>query len=124
MKLLNKTGIYTILGAALVFVLGGFVFYNFLNNELTIELGEKLYQEKFKIETQLKNFDSLPSLGIQPSDPVEFTKVTANEFKSNYKFVDTLVYSKYEEEYVPSKQIRFYANIFLKSLYRRHSNCF
>ncbi len=117
MKLLNKTGIYTILGSALVFVLGGFIFYNFLNMEINTELAEKLYQEKYKIESQLQKLDSLPALILEPSDPVQFEEVEANEFKTEFKFVDTLIYDKYEDENVPSRQIRFYAKAKAKIYY-------
>lgn len=109
MKLLNKTGIYTIFGAAIVFVLGGFIFYFFINREINIELIEKLYQEKYKIEDQLAKFDSLPQLILQPSDPVEFKEAKAEQYKRGYEYADTLVFNKYEQENVPSRQIRFYA---------------
>lgn len=111
MKLLNKTALYYLIGSAIVFAIGGIVFYFFLINSFEEDVTENLVQERTEIEKQLPILDSIPVNLFKFGDPVLSSEIEPKQFFKENRVSDTTVFDKREQENVLYRQLIFCVNI-------------
>ena len=60
MKLFTRTNLYYIIFSLFAFIVGGLVFYHYLNRIFDDRIEEDLRTEKLLIQHELNHFDSMP----------------------------------------------------------------
>jgi signal transduction histidine kinase len=104
MKLLAKTSLIYLLSTALVFLVGGLIFYYNLRNIVDEEATEHIYSEKLLIEKYVKEHDKIPVTDLMTGDLISFTAVN---IPVNETISDTTLYSEEEGETLPYRCIKF-----------------
>jgi signal transduction histidine kinase len=104
MKLLAKTSLIYLLSTALVFLVGGLIFYYNLRNIVDEEATEHIYSEKLLIEKYIKEHDKIPVTDLMTGDLISFTPVN---IPAKETISDTVLYSDEEGEMLPYRYIKF-----------------
>lgn len=105
MKLLNKYILVFLLTTLLIFLLGGFVFYNQLQNIISEEANEELYLKK---EQFLKSIEKKETLSSVNSENANFSIEPITE-KITETIVDTSIYVEEADEFIPYRKLIFNA---------------
>ncbi|CAN5276231.1 HAMP domain-containing sensor histidine kinase [soil metagenome] len=104
MKLLTKTSLIYILSTALVFLIGGIIFYHNLRNIVDEEATEHIQFEKSTIEAFVKEHNRIPVTEYMNGDYIVF-RTSALPVKEIIN--DTTIYSKNEQEFLPYRSFTF-----------------
>ncbi len=108
MRVLTKTSLYYLLVSALVFLIGGLIFYKILEIEIYDEVDDQLYTDKENILDYIQVNNKLPNVtsGISETILVQEVEVVSPVQDA---ISDTLIYSAYDEELIPYRQLTFTA---------------
>ncbi|WP_071530904.1 hypothetical protein [Pontibacter sp. BAB1700] len=106
MRILTKTSLYYLLVSVIVFLLGGLSFYKILQTEIYDEVDDQLFTDKENIIEYIRRHNELPSVtsGISEAIIVRETSANAGALEA---LSDTLIFSTYDEEYVPFRKLTF-----------------
>lgn len=106
MRILTKTSLYYLLVSVIVFLLGGLSFYKILQTEIYDEVDDQLFTDKENIIEYIRSHDELPNVtsGISEAIIVRETSAHAGALEA---LSDTLIFSTYDEEYVPFRKLTF-----------------
>lgn len=106
MRILTKTSLYYLLVSVIVFLLGGLSFYKILQTEIYDEVDDQLFTDKENIIEYIRRHNELPSVtsGISEAIIVRETSAGVGALEA---LSDTLIYSTYDEEYVPFRKLTF-----------------
>ncbi|WP_299986545.1 HAMP domain-containing sensor histidine kinase [uncultured Pontibacter sp.] len=106
MRILTKTSLYYLLVSVIVFLLGGTSFYKILQTEIYDEVDDQLFTDKENIIEYIRRHNELPSVtsGISEAIIVRETSANAGALEA---LSDTLIFSTYDEEYVPFRKLTF-----------------
>ncbi len=105
MKLLNKYILVFLLTTLLIFLLGGFVFYNQLQNIISEEANEELYLKKEQFLKSIEKSETLPLMNIENAN---FSIEPITE-KITEKIIDTSIYVEEADENIPYRKLVFNA---------------
>ncbi|MFD2514799.1 sensor histidine kinase [Pontibacter locisalis] len=108
MRLLTKTSLYYLLVSFIVFLVGGISFYKIMQTEIYDEVDDQLFTDKENILAYIREHDRLPSVTSGISEAILVREAVAVT-PSMEELADTLIFSKYDEEYVPFRYLRFTA---------------
>ncbi|CAN5492983.1 HAMP domain-containing sensor histidine kinase [soil metagenome] len=99
MKLLNKTSIYYLLFAVPVFALCSIFLYVYVSAQIRDNVDEALWKDRLKVEQKLQAGKSIDSF----DDEIKLipTEKDAIDGELVAFLSDTLIYDKYEEEFLP-----------------------
>jgi len=98
-KLLTRTSIYYFIFSLLLFIVGGFVFYNVIQSLFDEQIDETLMTEKQLIVEQINYSDSLPDFRTVFGHMIEVS-VFDKPLKKSESIKDTVVYDKGVSEMV------------------------
>lgn len=91
MKLLTRTNIYYIISSIIAFILGGIIFYHYLEKIFYSQIDETLNTEKLLILQQINYNDSLPDFRTVFGHSIQVSVVYVT-FKKSERIGDTLMY--------------------------------
>jgi len=104
MKLLTRTSIYYFISSLLVFVIGGFIFYNVIQSIFYKQLDDTLITEKKLIEEQINYSDSLPDFRTVFGHMIQVT-VFNDRLKKSEKINDTIIASDDRTELISCRHL-------------------
>lgn len=104
MRLLAKTSLIYILSTAIVFMIGGLIFYYNLRSIVDEEATEHIYLEKTLIEKYAHEHDTIPVTTLMSGD---YISITPADSKTQEFLIDTNIYNSEEEELLPYRQLTF-----------------
>jgi signal transduction histidine kinase len=107
MKLQFKINIRFLLLSLIVFFAGGVIFYFVLIETIDNEVDHKLRDRKEKIQRNIRQQSLVDSIIESPDQSILLKKINHKNHKN--KLSDTLVYDKFEKEYIPSRSLTFTA---------------
>ncbi|WP_276495733.1 sensor histidine kinase [Pontibacter litorisediminis] len=108
MRILTKTSLYYLLVSLVVFAVGGTVFYLSLREEIYDEVDDQLFTDKENIIAYIQKYDRLPNVTSGISEAILVKEGNADNLVMEH-LRDTLIYSTYDEEYIPFRQLTFTA---------------
>ncbi|MBS1638054.1 MAG: HAMP domain-containing histidine kinase [Bacteroidetes bacterium] len=103
MKLLTKNTLLILAASLLVFLLGGFIFYQRLNTIIDEEATEALYLKKTQVELYITKHGALP---VDPfmAESITFRSIPGAIAES---VSDTMLYNTLEGEILPYRRLQF-----------------
>ena len=109
MRVLTKTSLYYLVVSAVVFLLGGVSFYKILEEEIYDEVDDQLFTDKVNIIEFIRTHNRLPSVtsGISEAILVKEVQFSTPVLEA---LSDTMIYSTYDEEHIPYRQLTFTTN--------------
>ena len=108
MRLLTKTSLYYLLVSFVVFLVGGISFYKIMQIEIYDEVDDQLFTDKENILAYIREHDRLPSVTSGISEAI-IVREAVTVSPTLEELADTLIYSQYDEEYVPFRYLTFTA---------------
>jgi signal transduction histidine kinase len=108
MRILTKTSLYYLLVSVLVFVVGGLGYYKIMQVEIYDEVDDQLFTDKENILEYIRQNNALPSVTSGISEAILVREVTTSS-PALEALSDTLIFSAYDEEYVPFRRLTFVA---------------
>ncbi|TPE46032.1 sensor histidine kinase [Pontibacter mangrovi] len=108
MRVLTKTSLYYLLVSLVVFAVGGTVFYLSLREEIYDEVDDQLFTDKENIIAYIQQHDRLPNVTSGISEAILVRDADPADLVMEH-LKDTLIYSNYDEEYIPFRQLTFTA---------------
>ncbi|WP_299821414.1 HAMP domain-containing sensor histidine kinase [uncultured Pontibacter sp.] len=108
MRILTKTSLYYALVSVAVFLVGGILFYTTMREEIYDEVDDQLFTDKENIINYIRVHDRLPNVtsGISEAILVKEANMAAPIME---QLADTLIFSTYDEEYIPYRRLTFTA---------------
>ena len=103
MKLLTRTSIYYIIFSLIAFILGGIIFYDYLEDIFYGQIDDTLKTEKLLILQQINYNDSLPDFRTVFGHSIQVSVVYVT-FKKSERIADTLMY---DPDYGAFRNFRF-----------------
>ena len=100
MRILTKTSLYCLIVSVVVFLLGGLSFYKILQTEISDEVDDQLFTDKENIIEYIRRHNELPSVTSGISEAI-LVKELSDGVKVIEALSDTLIYSAYDEEFIP-----------------------
>ncbi|HEV7229695.1 MAG TPA: HAMP domain-containing sensor histidine kinase [Bacteroidia bacterium] len=111
MKLLNKTNLYYLSGALIIFAAGTLVFYFMLMKIMNNEASEQLQIEKDRICHKLDALGTVPDQFISFGDEVQIKQIPYTKNASSATVpMDTTMFSKEMNEDLPYRKLNFIYN--------------
>ncbi|MHC2991484.1 histidine kinase [Pontibacter sp. HJ8] len=108
MRILTKTSLYYLLVSAFVFLVGGLSYYKIMQVEIYDEVDDQLFTDKENILEYIRHNNELPSVTSGISEAI-LVKEAVNSSPALEALSDTLIFSAYDEEYVPFRRLTFVA---------------
>ena len=108
MRLLTKTSLYYLFVSFVVFLVGGISFYKIMQTEIYDEVDDQLFTDKENILAYIREHDRLPNVTSGISEAIIVREAEA-VMPTMEELADTLIFSKYDEEYIPFRYLRFTA---------------
>lgn len=108
MRILTKTSLYYLLVSAFVFLVGGLSYYKIMQVEIYDEVDDQLFTDKENILEYIRHNNELPSVTSGISEAI-LVKEAGNSSPALEALSDTLIFSAYDEEYVPFRRLTFVA---------------
>ncbi|OKL41683.1 sensor histidine kinase [Pontibacter flavimaris] len=108
MRVLTKTSLYYLLVSLVVFAVGGTVFYLTLREEIYDEVDDQLFTDKENIIAYIRQYDRLPNVTSGISEAIHVRKANPEKLVME-QLKDTLIFSSYDEEFIPFRQLTFTA---------------
>lgn len=96
MRLITKTILYYLLIALPLLAIAGYFSYRFINREVKGATDESLYREKMNLQNLITSLKLKESVYLREDSLSSIIPIAEN--KKGYRFYDTLVYDKLEEE--------------------------
>ncbi|RDV15517.1 sensor histidine kinase [Pontibacter diazotrophicus] len=108
MRILTKTSLYYLLVSFVVFLVGGFSFYKIMQAEIYDEVDDQLFTDKENIIAYIQEHNRLPNVtsGISEAIVVREAEAVSPTIE---ELADTLIFSNYDEEYIPFRYLTFTA---------------
>lgn len=106
MRVLTKTSLYYVLVSLLVFAVGGTLFYLSMREEIYDEVDDQLFTDKENIISYVRQHNRLPNVTSGISEAI-LVKEGHPESLVMEQLSDTLIYSSYDEEEIPFRQLTF-----------------
>ncbi|TXK48136.1 HAMP domain-containing histidine kinase [Pontibacter qinzhouensis] len=108
MRILTKTSLYYLLVSVVVFLAGSLLFYKQLQNEIYDEVDDQLFTDKENIIQYIRENNRLPSVTSGISEAILVREAQHADLVLE-ELGDTLIYSNYDEEYIPFRRLTFTA---------------
>ncbi|GAA4424599.1 HAMP domain-containing sensor histidine kinase [Pontibacter saemangeumensis] len=108
MRLLTKTSLYYLLVSLIVFLVGGISFYKIMQTEVYDEVDDQLFTDKENIFEYIREHNRLPNVtsGISEAIIVREAEAVTPTIE---ELADTLIFSTYDQEYIPFRRLTFTA---------------
>ncbi|WP_018477652.1 sensor histidine kinase [Pontibacter roseus] len=106
MRILTKTSLYYLLVSVIVFLLGGLSFYKIMQVEIYDEVDDQLFTDKENILEYIRQNNELPSVTSGISEAILVKEVTVAS-PTLEALSDTLIFSAYDEEFLPFRKLTF-----------------
>ncbi|MFD1188614.1 PorY family sensor histidine kinase [Pontibacter rugosus] len=106
MRILTKTSLYYVLVSLLVFAVGGTLFYLSLREEIYDEVDDQLFTDKENIISYVQQYHRLPNVTSGISEAILVKEADPKALVIE-QLSDTLIYSTYDEELIPFRQLTF-----------------
>ncbi|MCC9135977.1 sensor histidine kinase [Pontibacter silvestris] len=108
MRVLTKTSLYYLMVSLVVFLVGSISFYKIMQVEIYDEVDDQLFTDKENIIAFIRQHNRLPNVTSGISEAIIVRE--ANEENLVIEdLADTLIYSSYDEEYIPFRRLTFTA---------------
>ncbi|MCC9166305.1 sensor histidine kinase [Pontibacter harenae] len=108
MRILTKTSLYYLLVSLLVFLIGGVSFYKIMQIEIYDEVDDQLYTDQVNILGYIRQHNKLPSVTSGISEAI-IVREADEVHKGIEELSDTLIFSTYDDEFVPFRRLTFTA---------------
>ncbi|MDX5438712.1 MAG: sensor histidine kinase, partial [Pontibacter sp.] len=106
MRVLTTTSLYYLFVSLVVFAVGGTVFYLTLREEIYDEVDDQLFTDKENIIAYIRQHNRLPNVTSGISETILVQEADrSNPVMEQLK--DTLIFSSYDEEFIPFRQLTF-----------------
>lgn len=106
MRILTKTSLFYLGLSAVVFLVGGLVFYYTMRNEVYDEVDDLLLAERENIMAYSREHGELPAMATDLNETIFISRSEARSLPE-LQLIDTLLYSSYDEEFIPYRLLRF-----------------
>jgi signal transduction histidine kinase len=106
MRILTKTSLYYLLVSFVVFLMGGIAYYTIMQGEIYDEVDDQLFTDKENILAFIRRTNELPHVTSGVTETIVVKEVT-NKNPVLESLTDTLIYSSYDEEYIPYRRLTF-----------------
>ncbi|AKD04552.1 HAMP domain-containing sensor histidine kinase [Pontibacter korlensis] len=106
MRVLTKTSLYYLLVSLVVFAVGGTSFYLMLREEIYDEVDDQLFTDKENIISYIRQHNRLPNVTSGISEAILVRDADPDNLIME-QLSDTLIYSSYDEEDIPFRQLTF-----------------
>ncbi|MBS1976399.1 MAG: HAMP domain-containing histidine kinase [Bacteroidetes bacterium] len=110
MKLLDRTNLYFLSAAVLIFGLGGLLFYFMFKEVINNDLSEKLRERKDYVLKQLEKNDSILNYQSISGNTVSITRA-AGKYPLVEQCSDTTMFDRVEDNYKTYRQLVFRAEV-------------
>ncbi|WP_187261537.1 sensor histidine kinase [Pontibacter beigongshangensis] len=108
MRILTQTSLYYLLVSVVVFLLGSLLFYKHLQTEIYDEVDDQLFTDKENIIQYIREHNRLPNVTSGISEAILVREAQHSSLKLE-ELGDTLIFSSYDEEYIPFRRLTFTA---------------
>lgn len=106
MRVLTKTSLYYLLVSLVVFLVGGISFYKIMQVEIYDEVDDQLFTDKENILEYIRQHNRLPNVTSGISEAIIVREADEDNLIIE-ALADTLIYSTYDEEYIPFRRLTF-----------------
>ena len=108
MRLLSKTSLYYLLVSLVVFLVGGISFYKIMQDEVYDEVDDQLFTDKENIFAYIRENNRLPNVTSGISEAI-IVREAAAVTPTIEELADTLIFSTYDQEFIPFRRLTFTA---------------